>query len=430
MRTIKIILCIAFLYGTSKSYTQFSPAPIKLVQFLLTPDHPDWNYTFNEKAVIKILVTKSGVPLSKARIEYEFGTEMMQAEKKGEIILKEGVGEINIGTMDKPGFKQLKVRVINDGYEYSGAIKVAFEPSKIQPTVKLPDDFSAYWQKALEANAKIPIDPIVTYKPEYSTGTVDVYLVNLQNYKIGKRLYGYLCKPKAKGKYPVLLSPPGAGIKKISPNTSFAEQGFISLSIEIHGISPEVSNEDYANIREAFGHYWLDGLDDKENYYYKSVYVGCVRAIDFLTNLPEFDGKNVIVKGGSQGGALSIVTAALDKRVTCLAAFYPALCDLTGYLYGRAGGWPHCFQDIHVAPEKINTAAYYDVVNFARNISVPGFYSYGYNDFTCPPTSILSALNVISAPKKVVVTPISGHWRFQETDDKSNVWLKQICGME
>jgi hypothetical protein len=51
-----------------------------------------------------------------------------------------------------------------------------------------------------------------------------------------------------------------------------------------------------------------------------------------------------VVTVGSQGGALSIVTAALDSRVRGLAAYYPALSDVTGYLHNRAGGWPHMFR--------------------------------------------------------------------------------------
>ncbi len=310
-------------------------------------------------------------------------------------------------------------------------MKVAFAPDKIKPTVELPKDFQGFWSNALKGNAKLPMDAKVIYKPEYSSGTVDVFLVSLQNYKKGKRIYGYLCKPKKEGKYPVLFNPPGAGIKKIHPNTYYADQGFVSLSIEIHGISPELSDEDYAGINYAFNDYWFNNLDDKDNYYYKSVYVGCVRAIDFLTSLPEFDGKNVLVAGGSQGGALTIVTAGLDKRVTGIAAFYPALCDLTGYLHNRAGGWPHTFSEkyakVNRTPAKIETASYYDVVNFARNITVPGFYSTGYNDHTCPPTSVFSALNVINAPKNIVITPISGHWRFPESNDKATEWLKEHC---
>jgi cephalosporin-C deacetylase-like acetyl esterase len=100
------------------------------------------------------------------------------------------------------------------------------------------------------------------------------------------------------------------------------------------------------------------------------------------------------------------VTAALDPAVKYLAAYYPALCDLTGYLHGRAGGWPHLFAEAskvsHRKPEKIETAAYYDVVNFARQVKIPGFYSWGYNDEVCPPTSMHAPLDTYL--RKTVVT--------------------------
>ncbi|MCU7550177.1 acetylxylan esterase [Chitinophagaceae bacterium LB-8] len=102
---------------------------------------------------------------------------------------------------------------------------------------------------------------------------------------------------------------------------------------------------------------------------------------------------------------------------------------MTGYIHGRAGGWPHLlsprFKAINNTPEKLKTISYYDVVNFARNISVPGFYSWGYNDNTCPPTSIFAAVNTIKAPKTIVITPISGHWRFEETNSESIEWMKE-----
>lgn len=77
----------------------------------------------------------------------------------------------------------------------------------------------------------------------------------------------------------------------------------------------------------------------------KRVYLACVRSIDLLTSLPEWDGKNVIVQGGSQGGALALITAGLDKRVTACVANHPALSDMAGYKAGRAGGYPHLFKN-------------------------------------------------------------------------------------
>jgi cephalosporin-C deacetylase len=408
---------------------QNSPAPLKFIDFVLTPNSNDWNYELNQKASVQVTVLQFGIPMKDISIAYELGPEMLPAEKNGSMVLKSGEGQIELGTSQKPGFRQLVVKTEYKGRTYSSMAKVAFAPEKIEPTVSMPSDFSQFWESAKAEAAKIPMDVLLTPLPGHSTATVDVYLVNLQNYKKGQRLYGYLCKPKAPGKYPVLFSPPGAGVKPTPPSTAYADQGFISLSIEIHGISPMLDADTYKNISNAFGDYWFNKLDDRDNYYYKSVYLGCVRAIDYLCSLPEWDRTNVAVTGGSQGGALAIVTAALDKRVRCLAAFYPALSDMTGYLHGRAGGWPHLlsprYQTVSNTPEKLKTISYYDVVNFARNISVPGFYSWGYNDNTCPPTSVYAAINSIKAPKTIVITPISGHWRFEETNAASIEWIKK-----
>ena len=151
--------------------------------------------------------------------------------------------------------------------------------------------------------------------------------------------------------------------------------------------------------------YWFFNLDDRDRYYYKRIFIGCKRAVDFIFSLPEFDGTNLAVNGQSQGGGLSIITAALDSRVKYLEASWPALCDHTGYLHNRAGGWPHMFNEanksFNLTKEKIETSKYYDAVNFARMIKIPGFYTWGFNDVTCPPTSMYSAYNVINAPKEL-----------------------------
>lgn len=84
------------------------------------------------------------------------------------------------------------------------------------------------------------------------------------------------------------------------------------------------------------------------------------------------------VTGSSQGGALSVVTAALDKRITFYAAIHPAMCDHQAHLKKTAGGWPHYFYYFpQPSKERITTAAYYDVANFARLITAPGLVQLG-----------------------------------------------------
>ncbi|HMR18566.1 MAG TPA: acetylxylan esterase, partial [Sphingobacterium sp.] len=117
----------------------------------------------------------------------------------------------------------------------------------------------------------------------------------------------------------------------------------------------------------------------------------------------------------------------LDDRVKYLVALYPALSDLTGYLHGRAGGWPHMFNEQNGAfykkEENIAVSAYYDMVNFARGVKIPGFYSWGYNDEVCPPTSYYAAYNQITSPKESYVVPETGHWTYGAQTQKIYQWL-------
>jgi cephalosporin-C deacetylase len=260
--------------------------------------------------------------------------------------------------------------------------------------------------------------------PDRCTEKTNVYQANIQNYKPGMRLYGIVSIPKAPGKYPALLRVPGAGVRPYFGDVATADLGIITFEIGIHGISVTMDPGVYNDLgRTTLDGYPFFNLGNRDRYYYKRVYLGCVRAIDFLFSLPEFDGSNLAVTGGSQGGALSIVTAGLDSRVKYLAAFYPALCDLTGYLSNRAGGWPHMFRDQKASKEDIETTKYYDVVNFARNVNVPGFYSWGFNDVVCPPTSTYSAYNSIKAPKELFIFQETGHWTYPEQNEKSKQWL-------
>ena len=170
----------------------------------------------------------------------------------------------------------------------------------------------------------------------------------------------------------------------------------------------------------------MNGLDNRDHYYMKRVYLACIRSIDLLTSLPEWDGKNVIVQGGSQGGALALITAGLDKRATACVANHPALSDMAGYKAGRAGGYPHFFRTEGMdTPDKLRTMAYYDVVNFARRIQVPVRMTWGYNDDVCPPTTSYAVYNVLSCPKEALITPVNEHWTSDDTERSHWEWIKK-----
>ncbi len=408
--------------------TSYAQPPEQYVKVIVAPDHSDWIYTAGEKVKFTITVLQNGNPVKNAVIKYEIGPEKMDPIKKDSLSLGNGSLVVDAGTMKDPGFLRCIATTTINNKNYRGLATAAFAPLQITPTVGQPADFTAYWQRAKDELAKIPMDARMTLLPERCTETVNVYHVNLQNFRVGTRLYGILCVPKKEGKYPAILQVPGAGARQYTGDIANAEKGFITFQIGIHGIPVNMDAGVYTNLMAGpIAGYWNYNLDDKDRYYYKRVYLGCVRANDFIVSLPQYDGKNLGVIGGSQGGALSIVTAALDPRVQYLAAYYPALSDMTGYLNKRAGGWPHLFDKNNLAfnnkKEKIETVGYYDVVNFARQLKIPGYYSYGFNDEVCPPTSMYASYNVITSPKELLIVQETGHWTYPEQTDKVNSWL-------
>lgn len=423
---MKYLYAYLFVCVISALYSQ----PVeRLIKVHVVPDHVDWTYKPGEKVNYTVSITRNEELVPNAFIRYEIGPEKMPG-KKDSLNLVAGTTKIDAGTMNGSGFQRIVVTTRIEGKEYRGLATAAFNPVDLKPTIEYPADFIAFWEKAKTDLAKIPLDARVTLLPDRCTEKTNVYHVNMQNMRDGSatvRLYGILCVPKKPGKYPALLTVPGAGVRPYNGNIGMAERGLITLDIGIHGIPVTMDPSVYLNLGAGpLSGYWTYNLDDRDRYYYKRVYAGCVRAIDFIYSIPEYDGSNLAVTGGSQGGALSIVTAGLDQRVKYLGAYYPALSDLTGYIQNRAGGWPHMFDKNNpgnLVDTKIKTAAYYDVVNFARQIKVPGVYTWGFNDETCPPTSMYPAYNIITAPKQLWLYQETGHWTYPEQTERVNNWL-------
>jgi cephalosporin-C deacetylase len=405
---------------------------IGTVQVRVSTDRADWRYEPGQPVRFRIVATQDGHPLTGAKVNYRIGPEMMPPRIEQSATLTPDGLTVEGGTMTEAGFLRCIATVEQNGRTYRGLATAAFRPETIKPTQKEPADFDDFWAAGKAALARLPIDARITPLPDYGNAAADCFHVNLQNVGMGaapSRFYGVLCEPKAPGKYPALLSVPGAGVRPYRGLATIAARGVITLQVGLHGIPVTMDQSVYDSLGAgALMNYNAFGLDNRDRYYFRRVYLGCVRANDFLTAHPKWDGANLAVTGGSQGGALSIVTAALDPRVKGLAAYYPALSDVTGYLENRAGGWPHMFRadgpQSHRSPEKIETTRYYDVVNFARRVKVPGLYSWGWNDETCPPTSMYSAYNVIPGQKKLLLALETGHNTVPEQVAEVDAWLQ------
>ncbi|MGM9797319.1 MAG: acetylxylan esterase [Parabacteroides sp.] len=415
-----LICIIALLTFGQVTHAQIRGNEIRVV---VSPDHTDWTYELNEPCRFTVQVFKAQNLLEDAVIDYAIGPEMYPTETKEQVVLKTGKLELK-GKMSQPGFFQCKVKAHVEGRTYEGLAKAAYAPAQIVATAENPTDFDSFWANAIEQARQTPLQPTMVLLPERCTEKVNVYHVSFQNVRPGSRTYGILCMPKQPGKYPALLRVPGAGIRPYYGDVTTAEKGAITLEIGIHGI-PVTMTQDYYDklFNGALWEYWKMNRDSREASYYYRVVLGSVRAVDFIQSLPAYNGQALGVTGSSQGGALSVMTAALHPGVTFYAAIHPAMCDHSGHLKKRAGGWPHYFYQQSPTEAQRQTAAYYDVVNFARRVKIGGWFSWGYNDEVCPPTSMFSAYNSITAPKEFHPYLETGHFWYQEQYDAWNDWL-------
>ena len=396
------------------------------IQVLVQPDHQDWTYQTGEKAAFNVSVLKSGTLLNDVSIDLAAGPEMYQDVKK-QTVLKDGTLKLS-GTMRQPGFYRVDVTAHVGGKDYKGACGAAFSPELLQPSTVMPADFKSFWLDAVAEARKTDLDPTKRLLPERCTKDVNVYEVSFQNERWGSRTYGILCVPVKEGKYPALLRVPGAGVRPYGGDVYTASQGAITLEIGIHGIPVTMEQKVYDNLHNgALNGYWEFNMDSREKHYYHHVILGCIRAIDYISECTPWNHQELGVTGSSQGGFLSLATAGIDQRVTFYAPVHAALCDHTNSLKGFACGWPHYFYwNKGKGQEKqIEVSRYYDGVNFARLITdkQTGWFSFGYNDDVVPPTTAWATYNTVKGPKAISPYRATWHFWYQEQWDEWENWL-------
>ena len=346
---------------------------------------------------------------------YRLSNDGVGVISEGKMHIKPGEGYSISGTLAKPGFLQLRVT--------QGKMKTiaaaAFDPTKIEPTAVMPPDFDEFWATARKVLAAVPMDAQVVKSEKDSSDRVSCYQVSLANVD-GKRVHGWLSVPKGKGPFPAILTVPGAGVSGIGPDKHHALLGALSMNIIIHDLPVDQSKAFYREqAKGPLKNYWDIGKDDRDKNYYRDVVLGCVRCLDYLVSRSDYNGKDLAVTGGSQGGALTLITSGLDPRVTLAAPNVAAMCDHSGKAFGRISGWPHWLAKTpkDKADKVLQTSAYYDAINFTRRFKGKSLYGVGFIDTTCAPTTVYAAFNVAPEPKRIITSPLMGHG----TDPR---WLK------
>jgi cephalosporin-C deacetylase len=276
-------------------------------------------------------------------------------------------------------------------------------PEQHQTSVHRPPDFEAFWSAIMDEAAAIPLNPAVERVPMRSTPQVDVYEIHYDSLD-HLRIAGWYCLPTERHlppPYPGLLIVPGYISEPTLPK-SWAKMGYAAV-----GVAPRGKLRSNQRFNPGYPGLLVRDIVDPNTYGYRGFYVDACRAVDFLLGRPEVDRARIGVQGGSQGGALTITTAALrHDAIACGAAGAPFLC---GFMDAIALTHSYPYEEIVEylrlyparEPAVRHTLAYYDLINFAPSIRCPMLLSLGRGDDVCPPETGFDLCKALTCPTEV-----------------------------
>lgn len=311
------------------------------------------------------------------------------------------------------------------------AVGYVVAPEGFRPGYEEPADLMPYWDNQKKQLKALPLQvkKTVLEVPQWAQGRYTCQDVEI-NCLGPAPVRAYVAKPvKAKKKsLPIIILCRAAGVSgnwcrcsvdECVGNAALAG-GALSLDINAHGML-NGQTDDYYRMLESglLRNYYEHNAADRETYYFRGMYLRLLRAIEYMTRQPEWDGRRILVIGESQGGGQAVAAAGLDPRVSAVVLNVPAMQDLGGARAGRRSGWPQPIENHRSLPSDMidTTLPYFDGALLIRHSKAEIYCEMGLIDETCPPSSVWATLNGAQGKKTVNCVPFrthawpAGEWR-------------------
>ena len=311
------------------------------------------------------------------------------------------------------------------------AVGYVVAPEGFRPGYEEPADLMSYWDNQKKQLKALPLQVKTTRLevPQWAQGRYTCQDVEI-NCLGPAPVRAYVAKPvKAKKKsLPIIILGRAAGVSgnwcrcsvdECVGNAALAG-GALSLDINAHGML-NGQTDDYYRMLESglLRNYYEHNAADRETYYFRGMYLRLLRAIEYMTRQPEWDGRRILVIGESQGGGQAVAAAGLDPRVSAVVLNVPAMQDLGGARAGRRSGWPQPIENHRSLPSDMMDATlpYFDGALLIRHSKAEIYCEMGLIDETCPPSSVWATLNGAQGKKTVNCVPFrthawpAGEWR-------------------
>ena len=300
----------------------------------------------------------------------------------------------------------------------TNTVGLIVDPENFKPGTARPKDFDNYWNQEKAALKALPLqvkqEPVANIPKGYTCTNVEI------NCTGPKPARGYFVKPEdAKpGTLPIVLYLHAAGVSprwcRSDPGNAmrYAKlgKGALSFDLNAHGMLNGQPDAYYTDLENGeLKNYATIGLENRDDMYFRGMYLRLLRTIDFLTRQPEWDGKRILVIGESQGGGQALAAAGLDSRVSAAVVTVPAMCDWGGTLVGRRGSFPYPFSTKNDRGKMLATVPYFDVAHILKGSKATIVAEIGLIDFTCPCSAVYAALNQAEGEKYIFTVPYRAH---------------------
>ena len=404
-------------------------------------DKKDGFYKSGETAVCSVLLKKDGAPLSgtKARLIMKKESKVI----KTEIFETDGKVKTFPASLDAPGWLYFGFEVLDaDGKTLKGKgvykhrakpsivteIGAIYDADKIIAPFECPKDLDEFWARKRAELDKVPVEAKLT-PLECKEKNINLYSIEVKC--TGRRpVTGYMAVPQnaPAGKCPVVVEFLSAVYNDANPNVPVAraKRGVVAFYITWHGFPTGHPQDFYKkNVRAAIqkASKWTA---DRDKWIHGDMYLRIMRALDFAKTRPEWDKKNLIVVGGSLGGAQTAAAAALDKDVSLALVGVPTFAEFDTRKSGRRASSPHNRLTRNIE-NTLKAAAYFDIVNLAPRTKCEVYVCTGFTDETCPPSNVFAYYNALKCKKLMTTNPKTGH--FGTTKNiKGNAKLEELVG--
>ncbi|MDB4614228.1 acetylxylan esterase [bacterium] len=301
------------------------------------------------------------------------------------------------------GFADVEVSVTDGKNTTTAHSRVVNSPEDVESPLTKESDFDEFWRQSLRNLSEVAPNFEVIARPDMNGKNADVFEVKFRGFG-NVRVAGWLELPRTPGPHPVVVRVPGYG-QNMRPIDRWDDMIVFSFNPRGHGNSTE-------DIPGKPHDYWIRGLDNKTNYYYRGAYLDCVRAVEYVASRDDVDRDRIAVWGGSQGGGFAFSTAALCPDVDLCVGDIPFLCDWVNYF--KLSHWPEMDEWIAASPKRtwestLRTLSYFDTMNLADRIRCRTIMGVGLQDKICPPTTSFAAFNRIPAEASFKIYEDAGH---------------------